>query len=129
MEMLPFKRGAFHVAHEAGVPLVPLVISPIDFIADRKNWVWKGKLNLNLIFSYCLLLMEGHLVGGDLYCKVLEPIPTKDVKSEDIGALADNTQAQMQRELNNLIDTHYSKQLKELKLVTAKTGLGKAKAS
>jgi len=90
-KLMPFKRGAFHVAIDAQVPIVAIVIAPLDYIVDRDNLVWRG---------------------GDLHCKVLEPIPTIGLKPEDAGALADRTQQLMQHELNEIVRKYYSDQKK-----------------
>jgi 1-acyl-sn-glycerol-3-phosphate acyltransferase len=91
-KLMPFKRGAFHVAIDAQVPIVPIVIAPLDYCVDRTNWVWKG---------------------GDVHCKVLDPIPTVGLKSEDAGPLADRLQLLMQTELDAMVRKYYSGQKNE----------------
>ncbi|MBI3924249.1 MAG: 1-acyl-sn-glycerol-3-phosphate acyltransferase [Armatimonadetes bacterium] len=53
--LLPFKKGAFHLAADAGVPLVPLVLGPIRRVVDPSRM---------------------RCPGGRIELKVLEPIPS-----------------------------------------------------
>ena len=73
--------------------------------AEKENWVWHGST-----FSVCLtwfLILSA--LGGDLHCKVLDPIVTTGMTVENAGELADKTQALMQRELDLLVERHYKK--------------------
>jgi len=42
-ELIPFKKGAFQVAVQNNLPIVPLVISPYSFIDDRKKVFGSGE--------------------------------------------------------------------------------------
>jgi len=44
-ELLPFKKGAFHIAMQCKLPIVPVVISPYTFIDDEKEIFDQGKAN------------------------------------------------------------------------------------
>jgi HAD superfamily hydrolase (TIGR01490 family) len=59
----PFKKGAFHVAMQAGVPIVPIVIR------NAGELMWKGS---NLIRE------------GTVQVTVLPPVPTADWRVEDL---------------------------------------------
>lgn len=41
--ILPFKKGAFHIAMTNKLPIVPVVISPYNFIDDEKKIFDSGK--------------------------------------------------------------------------------------
>ncbi|OLY84470.1 putative 1-acyl-sn-glycerol-3-phosphate acyltransferase [Smittium mucronatum] len=41
-DLLPFKKGAFILAHEAKVPIVPLVVSDVHNIFNSKLWRFKS---------------------------------------------------------------------------------------
>ncbi|KAJ3014290.1 hypothetical protein NUW54_g1341 [Trametes sanguinea] len=64
-DMLPFKKGAFHTAIQAQVPIVPVVCE-----------------------NYWRLYRKGVFESGTLKVKVLPPIPTTGMTSADAGALA-----------------------------------------
>ncbi|XP_013166543.1 PREDICTED: 1-acyl-sn-glycerol-3-phosphate acyltransferase alpha-like isoform X1 [Papilio xuthus] len=63
--LLPFKKGAFHMAVAAQVPIIPVVFSPYYFINNKQG-----------IFN------KGHVI---IQC--LEPISTKGLGPEDIDGL------------------------------------------
>lgn len=42
-QLLPFKKGAFHIALLNKVPIIPIVIGPYHFINDKKLWFGRGK--------------------------------------------------------------------------------------
>ncbi|KAF9872669.1 p protein [Colletotrichum karsti] len=69
-ELLPFKKGAFHLAVQAGVPIVPVVS------ANYSHILWlKG-----LVFN-----------SGKIPVKVLDPIPTTNLTSADVDELTRKT--------------------------------------
>jgi 1-acyl-sn-glycerol-3-phosphate acyltransferase len=79
--MLPFKKGAFHIAFSKGLPIIPVVCSSLRGIA-----VWET-FELN---------------GGKVVVKVLDPIETKDIPPKEINVFIERVRAIMQRELDQL---------------------------
>ncbi|TDO95865.1 1-acylglycerol-3-phosphate O-acyltransferase [Marinomonas balearica] len=69
---LPFKRGAFHAAIQAGVPIIPVVCSDTH-----------GQVKLN----------RWH--NGGVTVKVLEPISTKGLTDHDVAELTARCEALM----------------------------------
>jgi putative phosphoserine phosphatase/1-acylglycerol-3-phosphate O-acyltransferase len=63
----PFKKGAFHLAMQAGVPIVPVVIRNAGDVMWRRSLVIRP---------------------GTIDVAVLEPISTEDWTAEEIGARA-----------------------------------------
>ncbi|KAH8556060.1 hypothetical protein BGW37DRAFT_479670 [Umbelopsis sp. PMI_123] len=59
INMLPFKKGAFHMAVQAGVPIIPIVIANYNHLYDSKA----RRFN-----------------SGVVPIKVLDPIPTEGLK-------------------------------------------------
>lgn len=70
--LLPFKKGAFHLAVQAGVPIVPVVCE-----------------------NYWRLYRKGTLDEGSLRIRVLPPIPTHGLTPADVTQLAERTREQM----------------------------------
>ncbi len=66
--LLPFKTGAFRIAIDAGVPIVPIVFSSYY---GKMNWRKRRSL--------------------DIISKILEPIETTGLTLEDAGSLRDKT--------------------------------------
>jgi 1-acyl-sn-glycerol-3-phosphate acyltransferase len=71
-ELLPFKDGAFHLAIETGVPILPVAI------AGTRNCMAK----------HSFVFRHAHAKA-----RVLEPISTKGLTRADLGALRDRTRA------------------------------------
>lgn len=81
LTMLPFKKGAFHLAQQGGVPIVPIVVSNTSSLLNPK---WK-------IFN-----------RGCIVVKILEPIPTDNLKKEDIGKFSEKVRDIMIAELQKV---------------------------
>ncbi|CAL1700200.1 unnamed protein product [Somion occarium] len=64
-DMLPFKKGAFHLAVNAQVPIVPVVVE-----------------------NYYKLYRQGVFESGVIKVKVLPPIPTTGLTAQDAGPLS-----------------------------------------
>lgn len=79
--LLPFKRGAFHMASQAGVPIVPLVSSPLNEVAN-----WKDR----------------KASGGIVRIKVLPPIYPQDYEAKGIDQLMSDTYQVMLEALHSL---------------------------
>ncbi|KAF8528834.1 1-acylglycerol-3-phosphate O [Hysterangium stoloniferum] len=83
-KLLPFKKGAFHLAVQAGVPIVPVVCE-----------------------NYSRLYGSSKFESGRLRIRVLEPIPTVNLTPADISDLAIRTHRLMEDTLQE-ISTHDS---------------------
>jgi len=77
--ILPFKKGAFRMAIEAGVPIVPICIQS-----------YSGKLSFNKLNS------------GTVNIEVLEPIPTTGMTLDDSSQLLDECWQKMKGTLDRL---------------------------
>ncbi|KAI8959141.1 1-acylglycerol-3-phosphate O [Daldinia sp. FL1419] len=76
--LLPFKKGAFHLAVQAGVPIVPVVAANYSHVLYIKDFVFRS---------------------GRIPVKVLDPIPTAGLKSEDVDELTRSTRELMLKEI------------------------------
>ena len=88
--LLPFKKGAFHLAIQAQIPIVPIVC---------ENYYHLANFNFNK--------NEGDGKGsrferGQLGLKVLDPISTEGLTSDDVQELIDYTHAYMLHSLQEL---------------------------
>ena len=48
--LLPFKKGAFHVAIASQTPIQPIIVSRYNFLDDRKKVFNPGKSELSSFF-------------------------------------------------------------------------------
>lgn len=80
-ELLPFKRGAFHLAVLAQVPIVPIATQQYLGILDFKTRT---------------------MHGGTVRVEVLEPIATVGMTEEDVPALAARAQSAIAEALERL---------------------------
>ncbi|KAI0114968.1 1-acylglycerol-3-phosphate O [Daldinia grandis] len=76
--LLPFKKGAFHLAVQAGVPIVPVVAANYSHVLYIKDYVFRS---------------------GKIPVKVLDPIPTAGLKPEDVDELTRSTRELMLKEI------------------------------
>ncbi|CAH0049002.1 unnamed protein product [Clonostachys solani] len=79
--LLPFKKGAFHLAVQAGVPIVPVVVANYSHVLYIKSFVFNA---------------------GRIPIKVLDPIPTKGLKASDVEELTRTTRELMLKEMIEL---------------------------
>ncbi|ESW97514.1 1-acyl-sn-glycerol-3-phosphate acyltransferase [Ogataea parapolymorpha DL-1] len=79
--LLPFKKGAFHLAVQAQIPIIPLVVS-----------------NTSNIYS----LKERNFNTGTIKVKVLEPISTEGLTKDDVNKLVEATYAKMEEEIRKV---------------------------
>ncbi|XP_068609398.1 1-acyl-sn-glycerol-3-phosphate acyltransferase beta [Brachionichthys hirsutus] len=69
-DMLPFKKGAFHLAVQAQVPIIPVVFSS---------------------YSNFYLRKEKQFKSGTIRLRILPKIETKGMTSEDVSSLCDKS--------------------------------------
>ena len=72
--MLPFKKGAFYMAIQAGIPLVPIVSAPISRLVDKKR---------------------KKFMGGNAPIKILPPVSTQGLQESDVEDLMQRVRNQM----------------------------------
>ncbi len=77
----PFSLGAFRMAVKAGVPIVPIVLSPLKPRTD---------------------LRAPRLEPNDVEMRVLEPVSTQGLGPEDAPALRDEVRRRMQEALTEM---------------------------
>ncbi|ANZ73792.1 BA75_01703T0 [Komagataella pastoris] len=65
-KLLPFKKGAFHMAVQGGIPVIPIVASNTSSLYSPKTKTFKS---------------------GVIKIKVLDPIETKDLTKDDVADL------------------------------------------
>ncbi|KAB2578503.1 Phospholipid/glycerol acyltransferase [Lasiodiplodia theobromae] len=80
-ELLPFKKGAFHLAVQAQVPIVPIVVANYSNVLSLKKKIFNS---------------------GVVPVKVLPPIPTKGLTAADVDRLTTETRESMLRTLQEL---------------------------
>ncbi|CAH1717068.1 unnamed protein product [Chironomus riparius] len=76
-----FKKGAFRMAQQSQVPIVPVVISSYNFFLRPKDKVFNS---------------------GKIIIEALHEIPTKGLKSTDVNALLNKTRNVMIEKFNTL---------------------------
>ncbi|AGO10917.1 AaceriAFR592Wp [[Ashbya] aceris (nom. inval.)] len=81
LQLLPFKKGAFHLAQQAKIPVIPVVMC-----------------NTSTVFNPRL----GIFNRGKITAKVLEPIDTSNMTKDDVDKLVQDVHAKMQAEYEAL---------------------------
>ena len=79
--MLPFKKGAFHLAVQAQVPIVPIVVANYSAVLNVKRKIFKS---------------------GCIPIRVMKPIETKGKAKEDVDTLLEQVRKGMMAELTTL---------------------------
>ncbi|CAI5758593.1 unnamed protein product [Candida verbasci] len=86
LTMLPFKKGAFHLAKQAGIPIIPVVVSNTSSIFNSKRKIFNS---------------------GEIFIEVLPPVSTANLESnDDITAYCKDIRDDM---INKLQKLGYSK--------------------
>lgn len=83
-ELLPFKKGAFHLAIAAQVPIVCMVFSSYQNFFSKTEGKWNST--------------------GYVKCRVLPPFQTKGMTSDSVNQLVKLIQGKMQKEFDALND-------------------------
>ncbi|KAF1343974.1 hypothetical protein BDV97DRAFT_402929 [Delphinella strobiligena] len=76
--LLPFKKGAFHLAIQAQVPIVPVVVANYSNILDLKTRTFKA---------------------GSIPVSVLQAVETKGLTKDDVDSLVEKVRSSMMEEL------------------------------
>lgn len=98
--LLPFKKGAFHLAIQAQVPIVPVVTANYSHVLYVKDFHFtSGKIPTKGTS------MKGNTVCGSVVltnATVLEPIQTTGLTAADVDDLCTKTREAMLKEIINL---------------------------
>ncbi|KAH7038172.1 acyltransferase [Microdochium trichocladiopsis] len=106
--LLPFKKGAFHLAVQAGVPIVPVVVAN---------------------YSHVLYLKDLTFNAGKVPVKVLDPIPTEGLTAEDVDELTRSTRELMLKEMVALTEKAQKRAIAMPSSTSNGTGNGVVRAS
>jgi len=80
-DIRPLKKGAFHLAVQAGLPIVPVVAE-----------------------NYWNIYHQGHFNSGTFKVRVLPPVPTEGLTAADVGDLATRVHGLMLETLREISD-------------------------
>lgn len=83
--VMNFKKGAFHLAVQAQVPIVPVVFGNYRNVIDRKNKIYNG---------------------GEIRTIVLPPISTEGKSADDVNDLLSSTQKLISDTFHEDFDSH-----------------------
>ena len=81
--LLPLKKGAFHLAVQAQVPIVPIVVANYSNLLDMKRKIFNS---------------------GRIPVSVLEPVQTKGLAKTDVDQLVLRVQNDMAQELRRITE-------------------------
>ncbi|KAF1988728.1 acyltransferase-domain-containing protein [Aulographum hederae CBS 113979] len=84
-ELLPFKKGAFHLAVQAQVPIIPVVVANYADILNLKTKVFRA---------------------GHIPVKVLKPVSTEGLETKDVEELCRRIRQDMLETLVELTEEH-----------------------
>lgn len=79
--MLPFKKGPFHLAIQAQVPIVPIVVANYSNVLNTKKKIFRP---------------------GTIPVRVLKPIETKGLSKDNMQGLLEETRRDMLQALQEL---------------------------
>lgn len=104
--LLPYKKGAFHLAVQSGVPIVPVVVANYSHILYIKGLVFNsGKIPIKgTCIQICFkpgIIDRNANIPNPL---VLRPIPTTNLTSADVDELTQSTRELMLKELISLTE-------------------------
>ncbi len=80
-QLLPFKKGAFHLAVATQFPIVPIATEPIETLLDGHRWAVRP---------------------GTYRIRVLEAVPTAGLTADDVDALAETVREKLQEAQDEL---------------------------
>ncbi|KAF9431911.1 1-acylglycerol-3-phosphate O-acyltransferase [Entomortierella beljakovae] len=80
-DLLPFKKGAFHLAIQSGHPILPIVCEGYSHIYDSS---------------------KRSFPGGELEIRILDPIPTTGLTTDDVNDLMEKTRNLMLKHLKEM---------------------------
>lgn len=79
--LLPFKKGAFHLAQQGDIPIIPIVVSNTSSLINHKTRTFET---------------------GEIIIKVLEPVSTDGLLPSQVSAFSENIRQSMLKEVELL---------------------------
>lgn len=82
LELLPFKKGAFHLAKQAGIPVVPVVVPNYSSLFCSRDKIFRQ---------------------GEIVVEVLQPMPTTELQTnDDVTAFANEVREKMLHKIEEI---------------------------
>ena len=101
--LLPFKKGAFHIAVSGGIPIVPVVISSYHNVYNSRVWRFDGgRIKIKGMFTHQFHFIDSIRSTILQHYKVLEPIETSSIDVKNIDGLVQDTWTRMQSTLKEI---------------------------
>lgn len=107
-DLLPFKKGAFHLAVQAQVPIVPIVVSNYSNVLDMKRKIFRA---------------------GRIPIRVLKPVETKGKTKEDVDGLLEAVRGRMLEQLKDVTEKARETGVAPGKMEWKKRANGEAKST
>ena len=113
--LLGFKKGAFHLAVQAKVPIVPVVAACYAGVLSPREWRFRSG-EIPVVGEFCFftrLGRGGHVVLRDWLTFgniVLPPIPTENLDASDVDQLVTYTRELMLKTLIKLSESPQGQQ-------------------
>lgn len=102
-KLLPFKKGAFHIAVQSQSAIQPVVVSKYWFLDADKKIFGKGEnVSIGCRYGLFLRLNFSFSHAGHVIIHVLPEISCQDLTKDDVSGLLERTQNIMQTEFDRL---------------------------
>lgn len=105
-KILPFKKGAFHLAIDSQSMVQPVVVSCYHFLSSKEKIFGKGETFQ--IFRFHVWIVSDCVFSGKIIISILPAISCRGMTKSDVNGLLEKTKT--------LMDAHFEVISKETKL-------------
>lgn len=103
-KIMPFKKGAFHLAIDSQSMIQPVVVSKYHFLSSKETYFRTGELiSIRVFASYLKRFLIGKII-----ISILPAISCKGMTKDDVPAITEKTK--------QVMDTHFDEISNETRL-------------